>query len=374
MNNVFNYLDNNHILFITHCKDLFSVKFIQYCKRLLGKKPLTIDFDQFNENIVNFIQLCQYKYIIINAIDASESSLNKIMDKIERNCIIITLCGEKLKFNNIYSIDIPDFMGFNNHSSQIEYYGKSNRYILIDYIIEEIINNINNLELINFSNLNTNPIVATRQQYCSLRLLYQGKPDDFILDRNVGEFRINLGKKLFYCIEKSILENIDYIVPIPSSGIFYAVGLSIISKIPVMPIANKLNISERAFEIQNIDSRKRNLYNNIQVNSHLIKNKNILLIDEAIFTGATLKVFCDILKNTAVKDIHIAIPSPKCYNECDYLVQPKRELLLNKLQDDHLSYYFGVQSVSFLNLEDYEDELRSIDNICIECFKSKTIK
>lgn len=141
-----------------------------------------------------------------------------------------------------------------------------------------------------------------------------------------------------------------------------------------MPIANKLNISERAFEIQNIDSRKRNLYNNIQVNSHLIQNKNILLIDEAIFTGATLKVFCDILKNTAVKDIHIAIPSPKCYNECGYLVQPKRELLLNKLQDDHLSYYFGVQSVSFLNLEDYEDELRSIDNICIECFKNKTIK
>lgn len=219
MNNVFNYLDNNHILFITHCKDLFSIKFMQYCKRLLGKTPLTIDFDQFNENIVNFIQFCQYKYIIINAIDASKSNLNKIMNKIGRNCIVITLCGEKLKFNNIYSIDIPAFMGFNNYSSQIEYYGKSNQYILIDYIIEEIINNINNLESINFSNLNTNPIVATKQQYCSLRLLYQGKPDDFILDRNVGEFRINLGKKLFYCIEKSILENIDYIVPIPSSGL-----------------------------------------------------------------------------------------------------------------------------------------------------------
>lgn len=210
--------------------------------------------------------------------------------------------------------------------------------------------------------------IAQKQKKCSLRLLYKGETNDYILGRNVGDFRINLGIKLSEKINKRILSKIDYIIPVPSSGIFYAVGLSKVLKIPFLPALKKLEISERAFEIQNVDMRKSYLSKNMEVNAHLIKGKKLLIVDEAIFTGATLKVVCDLLKENGANEVHIAIPSPKCYKNCEYLVQPERVMLLNKINENAISKYFDVESITYMDIENYEEELNSIDNICLECF------
>lgn len=276
-------------------------------------------------------------------------------------------------FKNITFVKISNFIGFNDKIDEIQSLG--NAKFLIDYFVESIVISIkNNHILINYDDFNSQ-IISYKQQFCSLRLLYQGDPNENVFSNNVGNFRIKLGEILANYIDKNCLSEVDYIVPVPSSGIFYAVGLSKALKIPMLPALKKIQVSERAFEIQDVDTRKRYLYDNMEVNFELIKNKNIILVDEAIFTGSTLKVVCDILKDHNVSKIYLAIPSPKCFTQCDYLVQPKRTLLLTKIDELYLSNYFNVNSVDFLPLEQYVKILKMINgNICYECFlKEKNV-
>lgn len=364
-------MDNKYkyLLFSEH--DLIGIKFQKYFKRYFPNQLYICDCnDQCCINLQNTTSL-RTEYVIINSFKAKRDIVKKIVNHFSRfsKIIVIQKSSKNIyrTFKNITLIKISNFIGFNDKADEIQSF--ANADLLIDYFVESIVESIKyNHILVNYSSLNSK-IITNRQKFCSLRLLYQGDPNENIFSQNVGNFRIKLGEILANYFNLNYSNNIDYIVPVPSSGVFYAVGLSKALKIPMLPALKKIQVSERAFEIQDIDTRKRYLYNNMEINSELIKNKNIILVDEAIFTGATLKVVCDILKDCNVANIHLAIPSPKCFLHCDYLVQPKRTLLLKKINEKYLSNYFNVKSITFLPLERYAKILNEIDNnICYECF------
>lgn len=68
------------------------------------------------------------------------------------------------------------------------------------------------------------------------------------------------------------VKNIDYIVPVPNTGIFYATGLSELTRLPVLFALSKMD-SKRAYEIENVDERKAYLYKNISFNKDVLKGK-----------------------------------------------------------------------------------------------------
>ncbi|KAA8604170.1 hypothetical protein CGP82_04445 [Campylobacter sp. LR185c] len=70
-----------------------------------------------------------------------------------------------------------------------------------------------------------------------------------------------------------------------SSGIFYVVGLSSYLQISFLPaLKKKIQVSERAFEIENVE---RVIFIKIcKLVFICLKIKKIILVDEAIFTGA----------------------------------------------------------------------------------------
>ncbi|EAH7311203.1 glutamine amidophosphoribosyltransferase, partial [Campylobacter coli] len=351
--------------------DLVGIKFQKYFKRYFPNQLQIFDCDEQFLSIMRNDIFEKTEYIIINSLESKKENVKKIVGYFSRFSKIIiiqkSIRNTYRTFKNITLIKISNFIGFNDRVNEIQSFASAE--VLIDYFIESIVEGVKHGHiLVKYDSFNSK-IISQRQKFCSLRLLYQGDPNENIFLQNVGNFRIKLGEILADYLNIGDLNDIDYIVPVPSSGIFYAVGLSKALKIPMLPALKKIQISERAFEIQDVDTRKRYLYNNMEINSELIKNKNIILVDEAIFTGATLKVVCDILKDCDVSKIHLAIPSPKCFLQCDYLVQPKRILLLKKINERYLSNYFNVNSVNFLPLEQYAKILNKIDNnICYECF------
>lgn len=360
-----------YILFGNNNDDLIGVKFKKYFKRYFPKKLKIYNFD---ENILNSFQRNEFseiEYVIINSFELKIKSVKKIFDYFSKHCkIIIIQKSDKntyRTFKNITLIKISNYIGFHDKSGEICSFADAD--ILVDCFIESIVKSIqNNFMFVSYDNINSK-IISYKQKFCSLRFLYQGDPGDIILSQSVGKFRIRLGELLAKYVDDKIISKIDFIVPVPSSGIFYAVGLSKITKIPMLPALKKNKVSERAFEIQDVDVRKRYLFDNMRIYSELIKDKNIILVDEAIFTGATLKVVCEILKQSGVKEIYLAIPSPKCFSQCKYLVHPKRNLLLDKISEDYISSYFKVNDTFFLPLIEYVDVLKELDEaMCYECF------
>lgn len=372
--------------------NLLSTKLEKYLKRYMGKSiRLSYDVVDSNniEDLESYFSFIAPKYVILIADDFISQRLIKKIQEISslleiKKLILFNSPVKKLRDfekNNI-KINIPLIYGFNEEKGELEQnYNNEHNNIQIKTLADEVASKIAlavkeenfldlEAELYNTQYETYNCLnIAEKQKYCSLRLLYKGDPNEYILGKNVGDFRISLGMKLSQRIDQKVISHIDYIVPVPSSGIFYAVGLSKELKIPFLPALRKLEISERAFEIQNVDMRKSYLSKNMEVNAHLIKGKKLLIVDEAIFTGATLKVVCELLKDNGALEVHIAIPSPKCYKNCQYLVQPDRTMLLNKINENTISKYFDVESVTYIEIEDYEQSLHSIENICTECFQ-----
>ena len=102
-----------------------------------------------------------------------------------------------------------------------------------------------------------------------------------------------------------------------------------------------------------------------------MRGKCIGIVDEAIFTGATLKIVCEKLRSCSVKSIYLFIPSPESKYRCEYNMQPDRAMLSEYVRASHLADYFDVDGVYFQEDETFVEVLSEYDNYCTNCFIKK---
>jgi amidophosphoribosyltransferase len=220
------------------------------------------------------------------------------------------------------------------------------------------------------SNIHEGISIVKNQINCVFKMIYKSHTYEKLFNVNVGKFRYDLGKKLAEGINLEIYEDIDYIIPVPNSGLYYAMGFAeIVKKTYVQALVISENQS-RSFDIIDLSSRKKVIDRKIIPTYEFIENKNIILVDEAIFTGTTLKMVCDMLKASGAANIHICIPTPICVSRCKYYIQPDRQLLSEYIAFDDFSDYFGVKTVNFLDYNVFIDVLKTTNrSMCFYCFQ-----
>ena len=157
-------------------------------------------------------------------------------------------------------------------------------------------------------------------------------------------------------------------MPIPNSGLFYAMGLAEQIRIPYMQALVKPDTTTRSFQISDIALREQVIRQKITPVRELLENKNIILVDEAIFTGTTLRIVCDMVKACGAGEIYVAIPTPICRNVCMQYVQPERRLLSWDVDEKEIVTYFKVNGVFFQTYDRFEESVLGLGNICKDCF------
>ena len=207
-------------------------------------------------------------------------------------------------------------------------------------------------------------------------MIYSVRPDMLVADQNASDFRIAAGRQL--AIESPIEGDIDHVIPIPESGIYSATGYSAESKIPLFFGIIRDYFTEKTLYSSTTSNRYEKLKRKLIPIESLIKDKNIVIVDEAVLSGSTLKIMIQILRDVGAKKIHIRIPSPIIANECTGRVLPKVNLLYpqlgkNKSQRQYqqqLSEEFQVDSFAFLTLDGFLKATKKKEYFCTECFYS----
>jgi len=244
---------------------------------------------------------------------------------------------------------------------------------LSDDIINDIIYNRKGTGNFSFNNSNVSKTFkevcnyAQTQSKCSLNIIYRKKPYEIVNNRSVADWRFELGASLTSVIPNEIKDNLDLIIPVPETGRYYAQGLASKLKKPYIEAFYKKAEIGRSFDISNVERRQEFIDSKLGLISNLVDNKNVGIIDEAIFTGSTLKTVSNLLKSTNVNKVYYFIPSPECKFKCDYNMQPDRKLISESFSPDELSDYFNIEGVYFQKLSTFSDLMYpSGYNVC--CF------
>ena len=205
-----------------------------------------------------------------------------------------------------------------------------------------------------------------RQGACCLRPIYQSRAHEFWRKKRIACLRSEMGAKLAQHLTDDEINDIDIVVPVPETGKYYAQGLARnIGKPFIEAIVRNQNMG-RGLQIENSAQRNIFIRKKLTVIEEFVREKNVGIVDEAIFTGATLRIVVDQLKEAGANRIHLLLPTPHNVRTCEYNVLPQRNILLDYVRRDDLKDYFDVDEITFTNIDDLRSSLGN--QICFDCF------
>jgi len=205
--------------------------------------------------------------------------------------------------------------------------------------------------------------------FCIFEFIYFARPDSRIYGKTVYTVRKAHGRRL----AKESHVDADLVMPFPDSGTYAALGYSEESGIPFEMGMIRNHYVGRTF-IQPTQSM-RDFTVRIKLNPvrELLKGKDIIIIEDSIIRGTTVKTRVKALREIGVKRIHMRVSGPPHRFPCHYGIDfsTKGELIASSKTVQELSDYLGLDSLYYLSLKGLL-EATTIENpenyFCKACF------
>lgn len=351
-------------------KELFSLK-----------EPLNSNYKTWTNKVIESIDKSKNliyeldSFISYNISNFEENPLNLLKkypkQKIDEslNFSFLLNCADDFIYDILKSLDHKGLLTSKVQSTNIDFNEFRNKLnsLLLSYSQDD--NKYNSFNNDKLDKIDQSILKILNQSQCSIQLLYRKKSEQIVNNKPVASWRYNLGKDLYDSVPPDVMKQIDCFIPVPETGKYYAQGLANASKKPYIEAFYKKQDIGRSYDIQNSDIRKQFINNKLGIHKGLLKGKSIGLIDEAIFTGATLKIACELLSDENLNKIFIIIPSPTCKTQCSFNMQPMRTLLMEYTREKDLYKYFDVDGVYFQKTSNYEKVMHSANYNCTKCFK-----
>lgn len=206
-----------------------------------------------------------------------------------------------------------------------------------------------------------------RLAHCIFENIYFARPDSHIFEDNVYQVRKRLGERL---AEEHPVENADFVMPIPDSGMYAALGYASKLKIPFEVGMIRNHYIGRTF-IQPTqfvrDFRVRMKLNPIR---DVIKGKRIVVVEDSIVRGTTSRNRIEGLRRAGAKEIHLRISCPPIVSPCFYGIDfpSKKELIAANKTVKEIADFVKVDSLEYLSLEGMLSVMKNSQDFCHACF------
>ena len=161
------------------------------------------------------------------------------------------------------------------------------------------------------------------------------------------------------------INNIDLIVPVPDTSKPVALELSKYLDKPYHEAITKNRYVNRTFIMNTQNKRQKNIKRKLNVINHLVKNKNILIVDDSIVRGNTIKHIVNLLKENNVNRIYIAISCPEIINTNKYGldIPNKEDLFCFNKNIKQMENILEIEKIIFQDLSDLKKSIQSIKPI-----------
>ncbi len=191
--------------------------------------------------------------------------------------------------------------------------------------------------------------VASRQRLDVFEYVYFSRPDSILMGQRVNEVRRRMGMQL--AVENKI--QADIVVPVPDSSIPAAEGFAEYSKIPYCNGLIKNRYVARTFIQPTDEVRKRAAKMKLMPLPEQLRGKDVILVDDSIVRGTTIKHIARLLREAGVLKIHLVISSPPdIYPDFYGIDTPnQKDLIAFGRQIEEIRHVLGVDELSYISLE-----------------------
>jgi amidophosphoribosyltransferase len=207
---------------------------------------------------------------------------------------------------------------------------------------------------------------AERLQRCIFEFIYFSRPDSRVFGENVDKVRRKLGRRL---AEESPVDA-DIVIAVPDSSNTIALGFSEESKIPFELGLIRNHYVGRTFIQPRQTMRDWDVRIKFNPVRGVLKGKRIVVVDDSIVRGSTMRKLVSILRQGGASEIHLRIGSPPITHSCYYGIDtPTRgELIASSHTVDQIKEYLGVDSLHYLSREGLLTCVEEPHNYCVACF------
>ena len=244
----------------------------------------------------------------------------------------------------------------------------------IDILGGEFVRDINPGEVVVVTNNEIKSIDVrngAKDGLCIFEYIYFARPDSVINGLSVHKFREEAGKYL--SVQAPV--DADFVAGVPDSGLDAALGYSKHSKIPYDMAFVKSKYIGRTFIQSTQKARRAQVALKLNPISATVKDKKIVLVDDSIVRGNTLRKLVKNLKRAGAKEVHLRIASPAftdvCYFGTD--IDSKENLIANQMTIDEIREHLGADSLEYLSLENVRKIVAEygMTDFCDGCFTGK---
>ena len=250
-------------------------------------------------------------------------------------------------------------------------YFVSSESCAFDFMYDEL-HEIKSGEILYFSENSINRVYRYTHEnakICVFEYIYFMNRNTEINEKNIGKIRYETGKKLGIKEKNKFEKGNTIISGCPETGNEYGRGYAEGINLPYTQFLRKIKNSGRTFILPENSSRILACKKNLYVSGN-IKNKNLILVDDSLVRGNTLKAVIETLRNCGAKSVHIRITSPPVKSPCYFGVDipSKEELIASKLSVEEIRKFINADSLEYMDLDIIKDEIGGNKKYCSACF------
>ena len=214
---------------------------------------------------------------------------------------------------------------------------------------------------------------SPRHAYCIFEYIYFSRPDSNIFGHNVYQVRKNLGRRL----AQEFPAECDFAMPIPDSGSYAAVGFTQEAKVPYEFGVIRNHYVGRTFIQPSQLTRDFRVKVKLNPIRDVLKDKNIVIIEDSIVRGTTSKTRVKTLREAGSKQIHMRVSCPPIQYPCFYGIDfpTRKELIASSKSVEDIAKYIGVDSLCYLSVQGMLNAMpHQPSKFCTACFTGEYLE
>ncbi len=204
-------------------------------------------------------------------------------------------------------------------------------------------------------------------RHCMFEWVYFARPDSQLEGKSVYEVRIALGKELGKAMQAAHA-TADVVVPVPDTSRPAALGLAEQTNIKMQEGLIKNRYIGRTFIMPTQESREKAMNVKLNTVTPVVKDKDVLLVDDSIVRGTTARRIVGVVKKEA-KSVHLASTCPPikypCFYGIDFPIQSELVAFQEKTPEG-IRKKLAVDGLTYQSLEGLKKAI-GVPGLCTAC-------